>query len=173
MDHNYLSRKLQPAKDAEHFLEFRNGEWGNWSGCGGGGMTMWLVRAGRAGEKEQQALEAKAAMIGWEELPDLTPCATRDELQTLLRDTYPEERVRTLISWLNQIWPVRDTMRVGDLVALPLKTRPTIAFGTVSGGYTYRQDLPGGPQHARPVEWLAQIPRSAFDPDMLFSFGLS
>lgn len=132
---------------------------------------MWLVRAGRTGEKEQCALESKAALFGWEELPDLTPCTTRDDLQMLLRDTYPEERVRTLISWLNQIWPVRDLMQVGDLVALPLKTRATIAFGTVAGHYTYRRDLPGGPLHTRPVEWLAQVPRSAFDPDMLFSFG--
>lgn len=134
-------------------------------------MTMWLVRAGRAGEKEQCALKAKAALIGWEELPDLTHCGSREELHLLLRDTYPEERAKTLASWQSQIWPVRALMEVGDLVALPLKTRATIAFGTVSGSYAYRRDLPGGPLHTRPVEWLAQIPRSAFDSDMLFSFG--
>lgn len=132
---------------------------------------MWLVRAGKAGEKEQCALQAKAALIGWEELPDLTHCGSREELQILLRDTYPEERAKTLTSWQSQIWPVRALMEVGDLVALPLKTRATIAFGTISGAYTYRTDLPGGPMHTRPVEWLAQVPRSAFDPDMLFSFG--
>jgi predicted Mrr-cat superfamily restriction endonuclease len=41
-------------------------------------MTMWLIRAGKAGEREKLSLENKAAVIGWEELPDLTPCTTRE-----------------------------------------------------------------------------------------------
>lgn len=134
-------------------------------------MTLWLVRAGRAGEKEHVALHHRAAVIGWEELPDLSTCTDREDLLTLLRVAYPTERRKTLASWQNQIWPIRDTMQVGDLVALPLKSRPSIAFGTVAGEYSYRDDLPGGAQHTRPVDWLAQVPRSEFDPDMLFSFG--
>lgn len=134
-------------------------------------MTMWLVRAGKSGEKELCALQHNVAVIGWEELPDLTPYGRRGELLGLLQDTYPTERRRTHSSWQNQIWPIRDTMQVGDLVALPLKTRSTIAFGTVAGAYAYRTDLLGIPQHTRPVEWLAQVPRTEFDPDMLFSFG--
>ena len=134
-------------------------------------MTMWLVRAGKAGEKEQTALLNATALIGWEEVPDLTSCTDRDELLGLLSEAYPGERRKTLASWQNQIWPIRETMQVGDLVALPLKARAAIAFGTVAGDYTYRTDLPGPPQHSRPVRWLAQVPRSEFDPDMLFSFG--
>jgi restriction system protein len=132
---------------------------------------MWLVRAGKAGEKELCALQNNVAMIGWEELPDLSPYTDRDELLGLLQDTYPTERRKTHASWQNQIWPIRDTMQVGDLVALPLKMRAAIAFGTVTGDYAYRTDLLDGPQHTRPVKWLAQVPRSEFDPDMLFSFG--
>jgi restriction system protein len=132
---------------------------------------MWLVRAGKSGEKELCALQNNVAMIGWEELPDLTPYNDRDDLLCLLQDTYPTERRKTHASWQNQIWPIRDTMQVGDLVALPLKTRSAIAFGTVSGDYVYRTDLWSCPQHTRPVKWQAQVPRSEFDPDMLFSFG--
>lgn len=134
-------------------------------------MTMWLVRAGKAGEKEQSALLNGTALIGWEEVPDLTSCSDRDELLGLLCVAYPGERRKTLASWQNQIWPIRETMQVGDLVALPLKARAAIAFGTIAGDYVYRTDLPGPPQHSRPVRWLAQVPRSEFDPDMLFSFG--
>ncbi len=134
-------------------------------------MTMWLVRAGKAGEKELFALQHDVAVIGWQELPDLATCDDRDALIGLLQEAYPTERRKTLVSWQNQIWPIRDTMQVGDLVALPLKSRAAIAFGTVSGDYAYRGDLPGGPQHTRPVTWTAQIPRSEFDSDMLFSFG--
>jgi restriction system protein len=134
-------------------------------------MTMWLVRAGGAGEREQVALDNNVAVVGWEEMPDLVSCSTREQLQALLRDTYPAEKPRTLASWQNQIWPVRNVMQVGDLVALPLKSRAAIAFGIITGDYVYRRDLPGAPMHTRPVEWLAQVPRSAFDPDVLFSFG--
>jgi restriction system protein len=132
---------------------------------------MWLVRAGKAGEKEMCALRNNVAIIGWEELPDLTPYRDRDSLLTLLQDVYPSERRKTHVSWQNQIWPIRDTMQIGDLVALPLKSRAAIAFGTVAGDYAYRTDLLEGPQHTRPVKWIAQVPRSEFDPDMLFSFG--
>jgi restriction system protein len=132
---------------------------------------MWLVRAGKSGEKEQFALHNNVAVIGWQEVPDLSACVDRDDLMVLLQEAYPTERRKTHASWQNQIWPIRETMRVGDLVALPLKSRAAIAFGIVSGDYAYRRDLPGGPQHTRPVEWQAQVPRSEFDSDMLFSFG--
>ena len=134
-------------------------------------MTMWLVRAGGAGEREHLSLDNSVAVVGWEDLPDLAPCTAKEDLQALLRDTYPGEKTRTLTSWQNQIWLVRQTMQVGDLVALPLKSRATIAFGAIIGDYAHRHDLAGGPLHTRPVKWLAQLPRSAFDPDVLFSFG--
>lgn len=134
-------------------------------------MTMWLIRAGRAGEREKVALENKVAVVGWEELPDLTSCTTREALAQLLVATYPDDKPNTLRNWESQIWPVRETIKVGDLVVLPLKTRSDIVVGRVSGEYQYRTDLPGGPLHTRPVEWLKEFPRSAFDKDLLLSFG--
>lgn len=132
---------------------------------------MWLVRAGKAGEREKLALETGTAIIGWEELPDLTPCTAREALRSLLKATYPDQKPKTLMNWESQVWPVRETVAIGDLVVLPLKTRADIAFGRVTGAYRYRSDLPGGPLHTRPVEWLKELPRSAFDKDLLFSFG--
>jgi len=34
-------------------------------------MSVWLVRAGKNGEREDFALENGVAVIGWDELPDL------------------------------------------------------------------------------------------------------
>ena len=39
-------------------------------------MTLWLVRAGKHGEREELALENDIAVIGWDELPDLSGIAT-------------------------------------------------------------------------------------------------
>ncbi len=134
-------------------------------------MTMWMVRAGKAGENEKLALENKAAIVGWDEMPDLSSCATREALREMLRTAYPDQKVKTLMNWESQLWPVRETIQVGDLVVLPLKTRSDIAIGKVTGAYQYRTDLPGGPVHSRPVDWVREYPRSAFDQDLLFSFG--
>jgi len=134
-------------------------------------MTLWMVRAGRAGEREALALEKNLAVIGWEELPDLSKVKTRDVLTKLLAETYPNEKPKTLMNWESQIWPMLDTIKTGDLIALPLKTRSTIAVGHVTGPYKYNKEIAGGPFHTRPVKWIKELPRSAFDQDLLYSLG--
>ena len=119
---------------------------------------MWLVRAGKVGEREKLALETGTAIIGWEELPDLTPCTTRDALRALMESVYPDQKPKTLMNWESQVWPFRDSIAAGDLVVLPLKTRADIAVGRVKGPYQYRTDLSRLPLHTRPVEWLKEFP---------------
>ena len=134
-------------------------------------MTLWLVRAGKLGERESLALRENLAIIGWDELPDMGPCTSRAGLDALLRHTYPDQKAKTLASWHGQLWSIRDTMKGGDLVVLPLKSRASVAIGTVSGDYAHRGDLPDGLYHTRPVQWHAEVPRRAFDMDILLSFG--
>lgn len=133
-------------------------------------MTLWMVRAGRHGEQESIALENGLAIIGWDELPDLSGIVTREELYNLLEKTYPGEKRKTLHNWQSQIWPFIQEMQEGDLAALPLKSRSTIALGEVVGSYRYRTDLLGI-RHTRPVKWTEEFPRSAFDKDLLYSLG--
>jgi len=47
-------------------------------------MALWLVRAGKHGERENLALEKGLALPGWDELPDLSDIKTREELLDLL-----------------------------------------------------------------------------------------
>ncbi|HEY64972.1 MAG TPA: restriction endonuclease [Caldilineae bacterium] len=134
-------------------------------------MALWMVRAGKHGEREDLALEHNIAVIGWDELPDLSPIKAREELRTLLEQVYPDAKLKTRLNWESQLWPFIAEMKVGDLIALPLKTRSAIVIGRVTGPYTYRTDLPSGAHHTRPVEWLKEFPRSRFDQDLLYSFG--
>lgn len=134
-------------------------------------MAVWMVRAGRHGEREQLALEQGIAVIGWDELPDLSGVSSREDLLTRLESTYREEKRKTLLNWLSQIWSFIAGIHNGDLVALPLKSRSTIAIGRITGPYQYRPDLPLEARHTRPVQWLKELPRSAFDQDLLFSLG--
>ncbi len=134
-------------------------------------MAIWVVRAGQHGEGEETALEKSMAIIGWEELPDLTPIKTREALAQLLKETYPDEGPKKLSNWCGQLWAFRERIQKDDLVVLPLKRRSAIAIGRVTGGYSYQAQATDG-FHTRPVKWLkTDIPRSAFDQDLLYSFG--
>jgi restriction system protein len=134
-------------------------------------MALWLVRAGKNGEREALALDYSVVVIGWEEMPDLSEIGERSELTALLAKTYPNEKPKTLMNWESQIWPFIRTISVGDLVVLPLKSRSTVALGRVKGPYAYRSDLGDHVFHTRPVEWVGEFPRSTFDQDLRYSFG--
>ncbi len=134
-------------------------------------MTLWLVRAGRYGEREQFAIEKNLAVIGWEEMPDLSKLKTRDELTDLLGETYPDEKKRALSNWEAQLWTFSNRMQVGDLVAMPLKHRAIIKFGYVAGKYKYEPTNPVEFKHTRPVIWKHEIPRNKIDQDLLYALG--
>lgn len=116
-------------------------------------MRAWLVRAGRSGEREALALEQGLAVIGWDELPDLSGSRTRDSLMEALRRAYPDDGTKRFLSWQAQLWAFVHSISEGDLVALPLKATPAVAIGHVTGNYRYRNDLPSGARHTRPVKW--------------------
>jgi restriction system protein len=134
-------------------------------------MTLWLVRAGSRGEREEFALKNKVAVIGWEELPDLSSIEERHELHKILQTSYPDEKINTLRNWEGQIWQFIHEIKIGDKVALPLKQRAFIAFGEVVSKYQYEPKNPPGARHVISVNKWQELPRKSFDPDILFSFG--
>jgi restriction system protein len=63
-------------------------------------------------------------------------------------------------------------MSVGDWIVLPLKTKSAIAVGEIKSEFTYDANASVPFQSWRDVQWLAKdVPRSAFDQDLLYSFG--
>lgn len=133
-------------------------------------MALWICRGGRYGEREQDALDKGRAVIGWEEMPDLTTISSRDEMLATLNEVYPTAKEKTLQNWRNQLWAFAETAMVGDLVVLPLKTRSAIAFGRLTGNYRF--DAEGAIKHFRAVDWLVKdAARQQFPKDLLFSFG--
>ena len=78
----------------------------------------------------------------------------------------------TVKNHAGQIFNYIHSFEIGDIFALPLKTRPAIAFGTVSSGYEYISENPEDARHSRRINWIDEpIPRSSFDQDILYSFG--
>jgi len=135
-------------------------------------MAIWLIRAGRNGEREDFALETSVAVIGWNEVPDLTKVASREELKAVIQKAYPQSPKGRISNFAGQLWAFRNTVDKGSFVILPLKTRGTIAIGKVTGDYEYAPQNPENAKHVRKVDWLRDdVPRSAFSQKLLYSFG--
>lgn len=135
-------------------------------------MTLWMVRAGRSGERESFALEENVVTIGWSELPDLAGIHTREELLDFYSQRYPDEGKNTALNRASQVWTFVGRIKTGDWVILPLKQRSAIAVGRVTGPYKFEPDFPEDTRHTRPVEWLkTDIPRAVFGQDLLYSLG--
>lgn len=132
----------------------------------------WLIRAGRSGEREQWALQSNVSGGGFWEVPDLTSAATRESLVDVVRAAFAGEKDGKIQNFAAQLWALRSTMEVGDLVVMPLKNKPALAIGEVIGGYAYRKDENPSLRHVRPVKWrVTDVPRTAVKQDLLYSLG--
>ncbi|MEX1254485.1 MAG: restriction endonuclease [Dehalococcoidia bacterium] len=135
-------------------------------------MAVWLVRAGGLGESEDIALDNNVVVIGWPELGDLSRIQTREELDGLCRETFPDANRSKIANWVGQLWAFRERIEPGDLAVLPLKRRAAIAIGRVTGTYQYRPDLAQDARNTRSVEWLVKdLPRNSLEQDILYSLG--
>lgn len=133
-------------------------------------MAVWIVKGGQHGEFEQQFLtQGVVGKGGW--LPDFSSVRSVDELRHLFEEQNPDAKKSQVSNHVGQFWSLLSRIKMGELVVVPLKTTGTIAIGRIDGDYRY-QDDPGGLLHIRPVRWLqTDIPRDAFDQDLLYSFG--
>jgi len=130
-------------------------------------MTLWLVRAGKYGEDEATALEKGIAIVGWQELPDLSNIKSYEDMKKIHREYYPDAAEKSIISNSAQMWAFVGRITKGDIIALPLKTRSSVALGEVTGDYKHKDG-----RHTRAVKWKREdVQRSAFGQDLLFSLG--
>jgi restriction system protein len=135
-------------------------------------MAVWTVKGGRHGEREERCLEHGIVGGGWEQIPDLSNVASREDLNVICEEGAPGWSANTRSNYVGQLWSLRERMQLDELVVLPLKTTGTIAVGRVSGPYAHREDLGEDMRHVRAVRWLkTDIPRDSFDQDLLYSFG--
>ncbi len=135
-------------------------------------MALWMVRMGRQGEQEEFALSKGLAVIGWDEMPDLSAVTSREDLCSLYEEAYPDASKHKAAIHVSELWAFRERIREGDIVALPMKTRSAVALGEVFGPYKYDPSNPLGAKHTRPVRWhRTDIPRSDFGQDLLYSLG--
>jgi restriction system protein len=134
--------------------------------------AAWLVRGGKDGERENEALEQGLVIAGWPRLGDIGGCTDRDQLRSAVRAAYPEYKAAVISNWTGQLWRLLVEIKEGDYVVMPLKSTQMIAVGRVTGPYDYRAGHPEGFRHTRPVEWLRTgVSRRDVQQDLLHSMG--
>jgi restriction system protein len=136
-------------------------------------MTQaWLIRAGRAGERELWALKNGVSGGGFHEVPDMTDATTREGVAELVGVAFNGDKDGRIQNFAAQLWALRDRINVGDYIVMPLKNTPLLAIGQITGGYEYRADGEPDLRHVRPVKWIAtDVPRTAVKQDLLYSLG--
>jgi restriction system protein len=134
-------------------------------------MTVWGIRAGRAGEREAWCLENGYAGGGWHEIPSLVEAQSRDDVRAILDGARPEDSVAKRNNNTGQLWGLR-SVQPGDIVVMPMKTTKTLAIGRATSGYEYLDDPDPGRRHVIRVEWTRDdVPRSAIKDDLLYTLG--
>jgi restriction system protein len=136
-------------------------------------MTLWLVRTGKYGEFEQRFLEDKRIYLSWGGFDtDLSKSGARAQLRSLIESRFPSYSKAKVSNGVGQLFGFVAGMIEGDAVIVPSKKKPAIHIGEIRGPYTFDGGgLPDLRQY-RAVRWLkTDIPRSTFDPDLLYSFG--
>ncbi len=124
---------------------------------------MWMVRAGEGGFLAEDFVSKGAVAVGWGELGDLGDVGDRDELERMMRESYPEFRKMQMAMSLGQIARVRLEIKADHNVLTYNPQTRTYHVGRVTGDYAYEIGLMGTEDnpyyHYRPVEWLGTVSR--------------
>lgn len=135
-------------------------------------MRAWIARAGRAGERQQWALDNGYTGGGFGEVADLTGATTREAVLAAVVAGVPKASDAAARNFSAQLWALRERMSVEDLVVMPLKPDPQLAIGRITGDYRYLDEEDAERRHVRPVEWrVTDVPRTAIRQDLLHTLG--
>ncbi len=135
--------------------------------------SAWVVRTGKYGERDAWALAGGITGGGWDEIPDLTRCQSRGDVQKVVDGALPNSSASLRANYTGQLWALRGRIEPGDIMALPLKTTGEVAIGRVAHGYAYQaEETDPSRRHVIRVEWaVIDLPRSAIKEDLRFTLG--
>jgi len=135
-------------------------------------MSLWMIRAGRHGEYEERFLTDSRVYMTWNTFhSDARELASRADLTRYLREAWPNAAEGKVRNHGGQLWAFLHTMAVDDLVVVPSKKRAELHFGVIRSEALYDGAAEPDYRHYSEVKWLADVPRSAMDKDILYSLG--
>lgn len=134
-------------------------------------MTVWVIRAGRVGERDAWCLQHGHAGGGWNEIPSLTDANSREAVRQIVAASQPDDTIGKLNNNTGQLWGLK-SVGPNDIVIMPMKTTKTLAIGRATSGYQYLDDPDPSRRHVINVDWVRDdVPRSAVKDDLLYTLG--
>ncbi|MBB4841186.1 restriction system protein [Sphingomonas kyeonggiensis] len=131
---------------------------------------LWIVRAGRNGERELDAIQQGKLMLGFNDVDDLSRYKDRAAILAHLEEAMPDASANRRKNFAAQLNQFAHVIQIGDLVVLPRKLTSGVAIGEVTGPYKFEPD--GISKQMRAVKWLNEaVPRDVFKQDLRHSFG--
>ena len=169
---NHLTDACFATLGRREFPEYSSNQFLDW----GTAMATWLVRGGREGECEKEALENCRLTVGFRIRPELTDELTWKDVWDLFREERLDKDSGTITKWTNQMWVFRHNIQVGDFVVMPHTykngTWAFIAIGQIAGKYKHRPESLPGSMHGRRVEWInKRVPPSRVSDEFRKSIG--
>jgi len=122
----------------------------------------WVVRGGDANELPETFKAKGVVAIGWVEVGDLGPYVDPETLRAAVERAYPGRPRASISITLGQLAGFKFRMKVGDIVATPIRATREIMIGTVAGDYSYSPSMVAEYPNIRKVEWGPTVPKDSF-----------
>ena len=134
-------------------------------------MAVWVVRGGRNGDREAEALDNGILAVGFGILGDLSGVSGREGFTEILSNFHPGWSLHQMGNYSRQVRSFVEEIQPGDLAVMPRKGTGLIAVGVFDGGYLYRSDQ-GEFAHGRRVRWLdTEVSRDLLGDDLKSSLS--
>lgn len=120
-------------------------------------INVWCVRA-EFGKYAQAFLKGGYAAIGWIEDKSLAECKSRDDIQLLYREAYPQDTSNIVIGQqVGQIARFLLEIQPSDIVITPDSNTELLHHGIVEEGYRFEPNDPACPyMHRRNINWQTE-----------------
>ncbi|MFO7889059.1 MAG: restriction endonuclease [bacterium] len=120
---------------------------------------MWMVRAGRDAYLISEFIEKECVAIGWLESVDLKSIDTKEKLEEIYKDAYPEEKKSKAAISIGQIYRFISEIKEGDYVLTYNPKERIYHIGEIISEYKYNDNLIPDYNHIRKVNWMGQVDR--------------
>ncbi len=110
--------------------------------------------------------------IGWSKMGDLSNAKTKEEIETLYDDTWPDAKKNSKASNVGQLNRFVNDTKIGDLIVF--RKDNGIHIGRVTSEYFWNQEDFGDDldyKNVRQVEWIKHVSTDIFSQEFLNSLG--
>jgi restriction system protein len=122
-------------------------------------MIIWMVRAGRGGERADEFLQHGVVATSDSRIGAVPTGITEEQLLKLYAEKYPEEREQTRASWASQLLRFVTKIKVGDDMLTWDRERRRYVLGKVLAEYEWVPDTVDGMPHTLRVKWSSAVSR--------------